>query len=66
MSSSEAASSRPRRSPPKHLSDGEVAAFFDRLRLLRPDVALFVVDTALRLGDKVVPMLGAELARPSA
>ena len=42
----------------------EVAAFFDRLRLLRPDVALFVVDTALRLGDKVVPMLGAELGRP--
>jgi hypothetical protein len=44
-------------SPPKHLSDGEVHAFFERLNLLRPDVALFVVDTALRLGDKVVPML---------
>lgn len=44
-------------SPPKHLSDGEVRAFFDRLGLVRPDVALFVVDTALRLGDKVVPML---------
>lgn len=44
-------------SPPKHLSDGEVRAFFQRLNLVRPDVALFVVDTALRLGDKVVPML---------
>jgi len=41
----------------QHLSDGEVRAFFERLDLVRPDVALFVVDTALRLGDKVVPML---------
>jgi hypothetical protein len=44
-------------SPPKHLSEGEVRAFFERLSLVRPDVALFVVDTALRLSDKVVPML---------
>lgn len=43
-------------------SDAEVRAFFDRLRLLRPDVTLFVMDTALRLSDKVVPMLVAELA----
>jgi hypothetical protein len=35
-------------SPPKHLSKGEVGAFFDRVRLVRPDLALFVVDTALR------------------
>lgn len=42
--------------PPKHLSDAEVAAFLRRLRALRPDVALFVIDTALRLSDKVVPM----------
>jgi hypothetical protein len=40
-----------------------VTAFFDRLEALRPDVALFVVDTALRLGDKVVPMLAEELSR---
>ncbi len=44
-------------SPPKHLSMEEVRAFFDRVQALRPDVALFVVDTALRLGDRVVPML---------
>src|SRR4030095_2041620 len=31
----------------------------------RPDLALFVVDTALRLSDKVVPMLTEELARRS-
>jgi hypothetical protein len=50
-------------SPPKHLSDDEVRAFFDRVGLLRPDITLFVMDTALRLSDKVVPMLHAELAR---
>jgi hypothetical protein len=50
-------------SPPKHLSEGEVAAFFDRVRLLRPDVTLFAVDTALRLSDKIVPMLVDELSR---
>jgi hypothetical protein len=52
-------------SPPKHLSNGEVGAFFDRVRLVSPDLALFVVDTALRLSDKVVPMLADELARRS-
>jgi hypothetical protein len=50
-------------SPPRHLQEPEVAAFFDRLQALGPDAALFVVDTALRLGDKVVPLLAAELAR---
>jgi hypothetical protein len=44
-------------SPPKNLAANEIAAFFDRLNLLRPDLSLFVVDTALRLSDKVVPML---------
>jgi hypothetical protein len=48
-------------SPPKNLSGREVAAFFDRVHLLRPDLTLFVVDTALRLSDKVLPMLVAEL-----
>jgi hypothetical protein len=50
-------------SPPKHLSEGEIASFFDRVRLLRPDITLFAVDTALRLSDKVVPMLAGELSR---
>jgi hypothetical protein len=52
-------------SPPRQLDEAEVAAFFDRLSALRPDLALFVVDTALRLGDKVVPMLLADLERRS-
>lgn len=50
-------------SPPKHLSDTEIDAFFDRVRVLRPDLTLFVMDTALRLSDKVVPMLVAGLKR---
>jgi len=48
-------------SPPKNLEIHDVAAFFDRVCMLRPDVTLFVVDTALRLSDKVLPMLVTEL-----
>src|SRR5215813_3152283 len=44
-------------SPPKHLTQSEVEAFFERVEAVRPDVALFVLDTALRLEDKVIPML---------
>jgi hypothetical protein len=44
-------------SPPKHVGEDEVGAFFDRLRALRPHLAIFAVDTALRLADKVVPLL---------
>jgi hypothetical protein len=50
-------------SPPRNLSTREVAAFFDRVCLLRPDLTLFVVDTALRLSDKVLPMLVTESAQ---
>jgi len=48
-------------SPPKYLTPSEVRAFFQRVRALRPDVSLFVMDTALRLADKVIPMLEEEL-----
>lgn len=55
-------------SPPKHLTGVEVAAFLRRVDALRPDVAVFAMDTALRLGDKVLPMfagaLGEGAARP--
>ena len=53
-------------SPPKHLKQAEVAAFLRRVRALRPDVSVFVVDTALRLSDKVLPMLAAEIFRAGA
>ncbi len=49
-------------SPPKNLAADEIAAFFNRIEALRPDLVLFVVDTALRLADKVVPLLVDELA----
>ena len=50
-------------SPPKNLAVNEFAAFCDRMNLLRPDISLFVVDTALRLSDKVLPMLVEEFRR---
>jgi hypothetical protein len=50
-------------SPPKHLDEEEIRAFYDRVTLVGPDLTLFVMDTALRLSDKVVPMLAAELGR---
>jgi hypothetical protein len=50
-------------SPPKHLELSEVSAFLQRLRALRPDISLFVVDTALRLADKVLPIFASVLPR---
>jgi hypothetical protein len=49
-------------SPPKHVTRSEVSAFLRRVRAVRPDVALFVVDTALRLSDKILPMFDEALA----
>jgi hypothetical protein len=49
-------------SPPKHLASDEVGAFFRRVRALRPHLAVFVMDTALRLSDKVLPLLQSELS----
>jgi hypothetical protein len=43
-------------SPSKNPVAREVVAFFNRVYMLRPDVTLFVVDTALRLSEKVLPM----------
>jgi len=55
-------------SPPRHLEAGEVAAFIGRVRAVRPDLSLLVLDTGLRLADKVVPMLVAAVgaSRPGA
>jgi hypothetical protein len=46
-------------SPPKHVSREELHAFVARVRALRPHLAILAVDTALRLGDKVLPDLAA-------
>jgi hypothetical protein len=48
--------------PPKHLMPAEVGAFLRRIRALRPHASVLAIDTALRLADKVLPML-AEAAR---
>ena len=50
-------------SPPKQIYDSEVAAFLDRVQDLAPEIALFLMDTELRMKDKIVPMFEAELAR---
>jgi len=50
-------------SPPRNLDQKEISAFCDRLNLLRPDLSLFVVDTALRLSDKILPMFLEEFVR---
>jgi hypothetical protein len=49
-------------SPPKNIEGDEVQAFLARLKDLLPDLALFFVDTELRLKDKIVPFFEAELA----
>jgi hypothetical protein len=50
-------------SPPKHVSREELRAFVERVRALRPHLAVLAVDTALRLADKVLPDLAALLPR---
>jgi hypothetical protein len=50
-------------SPPKQIYDAEIAAFLDRVGDLSPEMAVFLMDTELRMKDKIVPMFEAELAR---
>ena len=50
-------------SPPKHVMPAEVAAFLRRVRALRPHLSVFAIDTALRLPDKVLPMLAEAAGR---
>ena len=48
-------------SPPSQLKPGEIRAFLLRVRALRPDLALFVIDTSLRLSDRVLPLFAGVL-----
>lgn len=48
-------------SPPKHIEQKEISAFLERVRLLSPDLAIVLVDTHLRMKDKLVPMLSEGL-----
>lgn len=50
-------------SPPKHIMQTEVSAFFDRTFDLLPDFAVLLMDTELRMKDKLVPMFEVELSK---
>ena len=50
-------------SPPKQIYDSEIAAFFDRVDDLAPAIAVFLMDTELRMMDKLVPMFEKELKK---
>ncbi len=50
-------------SPPKQIYDSEIAAFLDRVEDLAPGVAVFLMDTELRMKDKLVPMFEKELQK---
>ena len=49
-------------SPPKHIEGPEIGSFLDRVEALRPNFAILLVDTELRMKDKIVPLFGEELA----
>jgi hypothetical protein len=49
-------------SPPRGVESSAVSAFLNRLRELQPHVAIFLVDTQLRMKDKIVPMFEDALA----
>lgn len=48
-------------SPPKQIYANEITAFFERVFDLSPEVAVFFMDTELRMKDKIVPMFEEEL-----
>jgi hypothetical protein len=50
-------------SPPKQVYAGEISAYFDRISDLRPEIAVFFMDTELRMKDKIVPMFEDELKK---
>jgi hypothetical protein len=50
-------------SPPKQIYDNEIAAFLDRVEDLSPATAIFLMDTELRMKDKIVPMFENELRK---
>jgi hypothetical protein len=50
-------------SPPKHISQRDIGSFFDRVAHVAPHVAVYLVDTELRMTDKMAPMFEAELRK---
>jgi len=47
-------------SPPKQIYINETGAFLERVADLMPEIAIFFVDTELRMKDKIVPMFEDE------
>ena len=52
-------------SPPKQITDSEMTAFLDRVEDLSPEFSVFLMDTELRMKDKIVPMFEQALAKRS-
>ncbi|MGE5894724.1 MAG: hypothetical protein ACM34I_11765 [bacterium] len=52
-------------SPPKQIYQTEVSEFLSRVEDLAPEIAVFFMDTELRMKDKIVPLFEEELARRS-
>lgn len=50
-------------SPPRGVEFPAISAFLERIRDLRPQVAVFLVDTELRMKDKMVPLFAEGLGR---
>lgn len=50
-------------SPPKQIYANEITAFLDRVLDLNAEMAIFFMDTELRMKDKIVPMFEEELSR---
>ena len=48
-------------SPPKHIEDAEIRSFLDRIEALRPNLAVLLVDTELRMRDKMVGLFEEQL-----
>lgn len=50
-------------SPPKHIEQRDIQAFFDRLDVLNPDLTIYLEDTQLRMQDKIALMFETEVER---
>lgn len=49
--------------PPKGIHNPEIAAFLERVQNIKPDLAIFINDTHLRVKDKIVLMFEEELIK---
>jgi hypothetical protein len=52
-------------SPPKQIYDNEITAFLERISDLSPELSIFLMDTELRMKDKIVPMFEVALKKCS-